>query len=62
MAAPEPVILHRCPNCGRVFDSPSVCVERDGSGTPTVPFPAQATKEAYVDPEAWPYKEELDES
>ena len=22
-----PLILHRCPNCGRVFDSPSVCME-----------------------------------
>lgn len=22
-----PLILHRCPNCGRVFDSPSLCME-----------------------------------
>lgn len=50
----EPVILHRCPHCDRVFDSPSVCME---SGEQTVPFPAKATKEAFVDPQAWPYKD-----
>jgi hypothetical protein len=32
----EPVILHVCPHCGRVFDSPSVCAE---SGDETVPTP-----------------------
>lgn len=32
---PEPVILHRCPHCGRWFDSPSECED----GTLTVPTP-----------------------
>lgn len=50
---PEPVILHRCPHCGRIFDSPSICME---SGENTVPFPAHATKEAFVDEKAWPYE------
>lgn len=47
---PEPVILHKCPHCGRVFDSPSVCIE---SGEETVPFPAVVPKqqlEAFSDP------------
>jgi hypothetical protein len=29
-----PLILHRCPNCDRVFSSPSVCME---DGAETVP-------------------------
>ncbi len=30
---PAPAALHRCPNCKRLFDSPSVCAD----GTQTVP-------------------------
>lgn len=33
---PEPAILHVCPSCERVFDSPSVC--EDGSVTVPRPF------------------------
>ncbi len=33
---PEPVILHVCPHCERVFSSPSICME---SGQHTVPTP-----------------------
>lgn len=49
---PEPVIVHRCPCCKRLFDSPSVCMK---SGERTVPEPAHATREAFTDPKAWPY-------
>jgi hypothetical protein len=38
---PEPVILHRCPHCGRWFDTPSVCED----GTETVPTPSFVPKQ-----------------
>lgn len=34
--AAEPVILHVCPHCSRVFETPSVCAE---SGRETKPTP-----------------------
>jgi hypothetical protein len=43
---PEPAILHVCPHCGRVFDSPSVCME---SGEETVPTPMTVSSEQAKD-------------
>ena len=61
MPEPEPVILHRCPGCDQVFDSPAICcIRQDGEGRHTESFPASATREAFVDPKAWPYDEGTD--
>lgn len=40
----EIAILHRCPHCGRVFDSPSFCVEGD---VPTEPFPQKVPSQMF---------------
>lgn len=41
---PEPAILHVCPHCERVFDSPSVCLE---SGQETVPTPMVVSSQQF---------------
>jgi hypothetical protein len=42
----EIAILHVCPHCGRVFDSPSRCLE---SGEDTVPTPMTVSSEQFRD-------------
>jgi hypothetical protein len=42
---PEPVILHVCPGCGRVFDSPSVCLVDNAETVPTPMVVASQTFE-----------------
>lgn len=40
----EIAILHVCPHCGRVFDSPSLCVE---SGEHTEPQPVVVATQTF---------------
>jgi hypothetical protein len=42
----EIAILHVCPHCQRVFDSPSVCVE---SGQETVPTPMTVASQQFAE-------------
>lgn len=50
---PELAILHVCPHCGRVFDSPSYCVAGECSteSTPMV-VPTQTMRRLLADPDA----------